>query len=92
MLHDLFAGVRNGYFALAMIFALLANACVFLILYRMKSLGFRVGIWRTGKDFQLYSGYWNIAPKRGWSRLPFIVMVASFGAAVIFLFLSAKGY
>ncbi len=91
MLRALFAAIRIDFFAVAMIFGALTNLCAFFVLYRMRSLGFSVGIWRSArKDFQIYSGYWNIAPNRGWSRLPVIVMPVSFGIAAIFLFLSVR--
>jgi hypothetical protein len=65
----------------------IANACAFFILSRMESLGFSVGLWRwPGKDVQLYSGYWNIAPTRGWSRLPLIAAAVAMVLGVIFLF------
>lgn len=91
MFRALFAAVRIEFFAVAMIFGALSNACAFFVLYRMRSLGFTVGLWRSPrKDFPLYSGYWKIAPNRGWSRLPVVIMPVSFGIAVILLFLSAK--
>ena len=34
----------------AMVFEALANGLAFMILSRMRSLGVRVGIWRTHKD------------------------------------------
>lgn len=89
MLHALFAGINIGFFAVAMLFGALANICAFFVLYRMRSLGFSVGMWRwPRKDFQLYSGYWNIAPKRGWSRFPIMMMPVAFVIAAVFLFLS----
>jgi hypothetical protein len=74
-------------FVLAMIFGVIANACAFLIFARMRSLGFSVGVWRR-KDLQLYSGYWNIAPKQGWSRLPLVAGGIAFVFAAILLLCS----
>jgi hypothetical protein len=83
--------VRGLMFATAMVFGGIANACAFFILGRMRSIGFSVGLWRAGKDLNLYYGYWNIAPKRGWSRLPLIAGVLSFVLGGFFLFYSAFG-
>jgi hypothetical protein len=74
------------FFLAAMPFAALANVCAFQMLNRMRSIGFTVGWWRSlRKDFALYRGYWNIAPKRNWSRLVVVVGVASFGIAAVFV-------
>jgi hypothetical protein len=81
--------LRGVLFATAMVFGGIANACAFFILGRMRDLGFSVGFWRTGKDFKLYRGYWNIAPHRGWSRLPVIAGAIAFVLSGIFLFSSA---
>jgi hypothetical protein len=71
-------------------FAALANVCAFQVSNRMKSIGFTVGLWRSpSTDFALYRGYWNIAPKRNWSRLVPIVGVVSFGIAAVFMGLAA---
>ena len=78
------------FFLAAMPSAALATVCAFQMLYRMKSIGFTVGLWRSlRKDLDLYLGYWNIAPKRNWSRLVLIVGVASFGIAMVFMGLAA---
>jgi hypothetical protein len=73
-------------FVVAMIFGAIANACAFFILGRMRSLGFSVGLWRGRKDLQLYSAYWKIAPKQGWSRFPLVAFVVALVVAGIFLF------
>jgi hypothetical protein len=89
MVQALFAAIEIHFFAVAMLFGALASICAFFVLYRMRSLGFFVGIFRwPGRDFQLYSGYWKIAPKQGWSRLPILIMPVAFVIGVIFLFLS----
>jgi hypothetical protein len=89
MLRALFAAINIGFFAIAMLFGAVTNICAFFVPYRMRSLGFSVGIWRwPRKDFQLYSGYWHIAPKKGWSRLPIMMMLIAFVIMAIFLFLS----
>ena len=81
----------SGYFTVSVISFALTTACALLIVNRMKNLGFSArDLKRKGKVFLIFSGYWNIAPKRAWSRLPTIVMVASIGAGVIFWFLSVK--
>jgi hypothetical protein len=78
------------FFLAAMPFAAVANVCAFQMLHRMKSIGFTVGLWRSlRKDLALYRGYWNIAPKRNWSRLVLVVGVASFGIAMVFMGLAA---
>jgi hypothetical protein len=79
-------------FAVSMLLAALTASCAFFVLGRMRTLGFSVGIWRwRRKDWLLYRGYWNIAPKKSWSRLPIYLGAASFFLATVFLFLSAYG-
>lgn len=76
-----------GYFAVAMLFGVVANGCAFFVLGRMRSLGRNVGVWRwPQKDFALYRDYWNLAPANRWSRLPLIVGLVSFLLAAGFLF------
>jgi hypothetical protein len=74
------------YFAIAMLFGGLANACSFFVLGRMRSLGRNVGAWRwPHKDIALYRDYWNLAPERNWSRAPLIIGLVSFILAAYFL-------
>ncbi len=74
-------------FGVAMLFGGAANGFAFLVLHRMESAGYVVGMWRTAlKDFRLYSKYWRIAPQKRWSRLPIIAMFLSFVLAGCFLF------
>jgi hypothetical protein len=75
---------KNSSFLWAMFFGGLANACAFLVLYRMKILGYQVGWWRTHRDWDLYRQYWRIAPGRKWSRAPLIVGILSFAIAAGF--------
>jgi hypothetical protein len=77
------------FFIAAMSFALVANVCAFFVFSRMRSIGFSVGLWRTmPKDLFLYRGYWNIAPKRNWSRAPIIIGALCFVVAIMFLLLA----
>jgi hypothetical protein len=69
----LLMSIRLRFFVAAMVFAALANGLAFFVLGRMRSLGRRVGIWRTHNDWVLYRDYWRIAPERNWSRAPIIV-------------------
>lgn len=82
---------RLTYFAFAMVFAGVANALLFLVLGRMRSLGVRVGLWRTGRDWALYRQYWRIAPQQSWSRAPIVVAALSFAIACFFLWFSMHG-
>jgi len=84
--------LRGLLFAIAMTFGGIANGLAFMVLGRMRSLGFSVGLWRwPRKDFQLYRTYWNIAPTNGWSRLPIMVSLIAFILAGIFLFWCVLG-
>ena len=73
-------------FGIAMLFGGLANYFAFTVLHHMASAGYKVGTWRTYKDFGLYSEYWNIAPQKQWSRLPIVGFVLCFCLAACFLF------
>ena len=73
-------------FGAAMFFAGVANYFAFAVLHRMESAGYEVGIWRTFKDFEPYSGYWRIAPERQWSRRPMVYFVGAFVIAMFLLF------
>ena len=46
-------------FAGAMVFGAMANGLAFFILYRMRSLGYGVGLWRTSRDWALHREYWE---------------------------------
>ena len=83
--------VRWPFFGAAMLLGGLANGLAFLVLDRMGSLGHRVGIWRTHKDWALYREYWRIAPGRNWSRAPITIALLSFVLAGYFMWLSMKG-
>jgi len=73
------AHFRVSFFVAAMIFAGFANGFAFLVLYRMHSLGYRVGLWRTiGRDWILYRDYWRVAPANNWSCVPIVAGVISF--------------
>lgn len=76
----------NILFGIAMLFAGLANGLAFLVLYRMRLAGYDVGLWRSWKDFKLYSEYWRIAPLKGWSRwvLAGVVLCFTFGGLFLF--------
>lgn len=78
--------VRILLFGTAMLFGGVANGLAFSALHRMQSVGYSVGLWRTWKDFRLYSEYWRIAPEKKWSRLPMVGFVVSFILAGCFLF------
>jgi hypothetical protein len=62
--------VRVPLFIAAMIFAALANGFAFFVLYKLRSLGYHVGVWRTTRDWALYREYWRVAPTNKWSRDP----------------------
>jgi len=66
-----------------MLFAGLANGCGFYILDRMRKQGYRVGLWRTTKDWAVYREYWRIAPAKNWSRTPLPLGIASFVIAAV---------
>jgi hypothetical protein len=54
---------------LALFLAGLANSLALLVLARLTSTGYEVGYWRwSGKDFEFYRQYWQIAPAKGRSR------------------------
>ena len=75
---------RVAFFVAAMAFAVVANAAAFFVLFRMRSIGYRIGLWRTiGKDLGLYREYWRIAPFRNWSPTPLLLAIASLVVAVI---------
>jgi hypothetical protein len=84
--------LRGLLFAIAMIFGGIANALAFMVLGRMRRLGFDVGLWRwPQEDFRLYANYWNLAPTKGWSRLPLAAALISFVLAGISLFRCVLG-
>jgi len=68
------------------LFGGLANSLAFLVLHRMDSAGYEVGLWRWPRDFKLYSEYWRIAPLKGWSRWALAGSVLCFALAAAFLF------
>jgi hypothetical protein len=73
-------------FGMMWLFGGLANSLAFLVLHRMDSAGYDVGIWRWPKDFKLYSEYWRIAPNKGWSRFTLVAAVLCFLLAAVCLF------
>jgi hypothetical protein len=73
-------------FAGAMVFGAMANGLAFSILYRMRSLGYKVGLRRTSRDWALYREYWRIAPSKSWSRAPLPLAIASFAVGAVLLF------
>ena len=78
-----------AYFASAMVFAGLANGLACFVFWRMRKLGWQVGIWRTmGEDWALYRAYWRVAPGQNWSRLPLIIAPISFVLAGYLLFVA----
>jgi len=83
--------VRWPFFGAAMLLGGLANGLAFLVLDRMGSLGRRVGIWRTHKDWALYREYWRKAPERNWSRAPIAIALLCLVLAGYFMWLSMKG-
>jgi hypothetical protein len=91
MFRWLFADDGSGYFTVAVISLVLATVCAVFIVNRMENLGFSVrDIWRNRREFPIFSGYWNIAPKRGWSRFPLVIMYVAFGIAMVFEFLTLR--
>jgi len=85
------ANGRPLYFAAAMVFAGLANGLALLVLSRMRSLGLRIGFWRTHRDLTLYRQYWRVAPEQNWSRVPIIFALLSFVLAGCLLWMSVHG-
>jgi hypothetical protein len=73
-------------FGMVWLFGGLANSLAFLVLHRMDSAGYEVGLWRWPRDFKLYSEYWRIAPVKGWSRWALTGFVLCFALAAAFLF------
>jgi hypothetical protein len=73
-------------FGMMCMFGGLANSLAFLVLHRMDSAGYDVGIWRWTRDFKLYAEYWRIAPDKGWSRFALIAAVLCFLLAAAFFF------
>ena len=69
MIRTLLSNIRLPFFAVAMVFAALANGLAFFVLGRMRSLGHRVGVWRTHRDWFLYREYWRLAPERNGREL-----------------------
>ena len=85
-------GTRLPLFGTAMVFAALTNGLAFVVFGRMRSLGHRIGVWRTYSDWILYREYRRIAPERNWSRVPIIVGLLSFFVlAFVFMCLWIKG-
>jgi len=78
--------VKLPFFVAAMIFAGLANDFAFFVLYKMRSIGHRVGVWRTTRDWALYREYWRIAPANNWSRAPIWIAIGSFLVAGVLVF------
>jgi hypothetical protein len=68
------------------LFGGLANSFAFLVLHRMDTAGYEVGIWRWTRDFKLYAEYWRIAPGKGWSRFVLVGAVLCFLLAAAFFF------
>ena len=77
----IFSFVRAPFFVAAMIFGALANGFAFFVLYRMRSLGYHIGVWRTTRDWALYREYWRVAPANNWSRVPIPLGIVSFAIA-----------
>ncbi len=77
------------WFAVGVLFGLAANGCAFLVLHRMSTAGYKVGIWRWYKDIDVYRAYWNLAPSKGWSRAPLLISIITFFLAVYCLSKSA---
>jgi hypothetical protein len=88
MFKVLLMNVRLPFFLAAMAFGGLANVLAFFVLARMRSLGRRVGVWRTHRDWVLYRDYWRVAPYHKWSRAPIILALASFAAGGCFLWMA----
>jgi hypothetical protein len=84
------ANGRLTYFVTSMVFGGIANALAFLILGRMRTLGLRVGLWRTHRDWVPYRQYWRIAPEQNWSRAPIVVGLLSLVPAAYFLWLAVR--
>jgi len=73
-------------FGMMCLFSGMASSLAFLVLHRMDSAGYDIGIWRWPRDFKLYSEYWRIAPDEGWSRFVLVAAVLCFLLAAVCLF------
>ena len=73
-------------FGMMWLFGGLANSLAFLVLHRMDSAGYDVGLRRWPTDFKLYSEYWRIAPDKGWSRFALVAAALCFLLAATCLF------
>ena len=91
MFRMLMNSIRLPFFVAAMVLGALANGLAFFVLGRMRSLGHRIGIWRTHRDWGLYREYWRVAPERNWSRAPIMIGLLSFVLALCFMWLSISG-
>ena len=91
MFQKLLTSISLPFFGAAMVFGALANGLFFLVLNRMSSIGHRVGVWRTHRDWVLYREYWRVAPQRNWSRAPILMGILSFILAALFMWLSVTG-
>jgi hypothetical protein len=77
-------------FGIAVIFCRNRERMRVWTLYRMRSLGFSVDLWRWPlKDFRLYSAYWKIAPAKGWFRFPLLAGILASVLSAIFLLSAA---
>ena len=86
------ANVNLPLFLIAMVFGGLANGSAFLVLGRMRSLGYPVGIWRTPSDASLYQECWRIARSKNWSRAPIVLGCASPVLAAGLMFAAIRNF
>jgi hypothetical protein len=75
----------------AMFLVVVANICGFVVIERLGTAGVDVGDWKSEKDWTLCLEYWQIAPRRGWSRSPLVTAIATTGLALL-LFLASLSF
>jgi hypothetical protein len=86
------ANVNLPLFLIAMVYGGLANGSAFVVLGRMRSLGYPVGIWRTPSDAALYREYWRIARSKNWSRVPIVLFYANAVLAAGLMFAAIRHF
>ncbi|HEY0565243.1 MAG TPA: hypothetical protein VGC88_06645 [Terriglobales bacterium] len=72
----------------AMFLVAVANICGFVVIERLGAAGLDIGNWKSEKDWTLCLEYWNIAPRRGWSRSPLVMTIVTTGLALLLLLAS----
>jgi hypothetical protein len=78
----------------AVILSLASFVGYFIIIDRLDSIGYDLGFWfwvLPWKHWSMYFDYWDIAPRKGWSRIPVILCIgAPLVLIVVLIFLSSS--